>query len=273
MGRGAVTIVSLLAGSAIALGLPAPRVAAAELEAAANQAFDRYVEEATQAFLARRNATRSTHPEPRADGKPSPRDGQVVARPARQDGIIEVPGGLVHHWFGTTFIGRATMSDTLKVSYNYDDYDEVYKPIVASQLLGKDGDAYRIRLRIKEGAAGISAVLDVTSHVRYVFPESGAAYSMSASDEIREVKNAGTPKERLLPAGQGSGYLWRAATFNLFVEREGGVLLEMETIGLSRVFPPLLGWVIEPIARRFGRQSVELSLQEFSRAVHARKSG
>jgi hypothetical protein len=271
MGR-PVTLVSLLVGSALALGLPAPRVAAAELEAAASEAYDRYVEQATQAFLTRRNATRSAH-ETRADGKSSPRDGQVVARPAREDGIIEVPGGLVHHWFGTTFIGGATMADTLKVSYAYDHYDEVYRPVIASQFLGKDGDAYRVRLRIKEGAAGISGVLDVTSRIRYVFPESGAAYSISASDEIREVKNAGSATERLLPAGQGSGYLWRAATFNLFVEREGGVLLEMETIGLSREFPPLLGWIVEPIARRFGRQSVELSLQEFSRAVHARKSG
>lgn len=266
MGRGSVTVVSLVVGSALALGLPAPRVAAAELEAAASDAYDRYVKQATEAFLARRDATLSAHSKTLGDG-------QVVARPAREDGIIEVPGGLVHHWFGTTFIGRATMADTLKVSYNYDDYDEVYRPIIASKFLGKDGDAYRIRLRIKEGAAGISAVLDVTSHVRYVFPEHGAAYSISATDEIREVKNAGSPKERLLPVGQGSGYLWRAATFNLFVEREGGVLLEMETIGLSRDFPPLLGWIVEPIARRFGRQSVELSLQEFSRAVHSQKSG
>ena len=37
----------------------------------------------------------------------------------------------------------------------------------------------------------------------------------------------------------------------------------METVGLSRGFPPLLGWLIEPIARRLGRKSIERSLEEF----------
>ena len=43
----------------------------------------------------------------------------------------------------------------------------------------------------------------------------------------------------------------------------------METLGLSRGFPPLLQWFIEPVARRLGRRSVELSLQEFHSAVKA----
>jgi hypothetical protein len=144
--------------------------------------------------------------------------------------------------------------------------------VIDSELLGKEGDAYRVRLRIKEGAAGVSAVLDVTARVRYFFPETGTGYSLSTADEIRELKDHGSAKERLLPAGQGSGYLWRAATLNRFVERKDGVLVEMETVGLSRSFPPLLGWLIEPVARRLGRQSVELSLQEFRRAVRARQS-
>jgi hypothetical protein len=51
------------------------------------------------------------------------------------------------------------------------------------------------------------------------------------------------------------------------------VAVEMETIGLSRAFPLMLTWIIEPIARRLGRKSVELSLQEFATAVRARKAG
>ena len=57
------------------------------------------------------------------------------------------------------------------------------------------------------------------------------------------------------------------------IERDGGVAVEMETIGLSRAFPRMLAWIIEPIARRLGRKSVELSLQEFASAVRARKAG
>jgi hypothetical protein len=56
-------------------------------------------------------------------------------------------------------------------------------------------------------------------------------------------------------------------TFTRFVERDGGVHVELETLGLSRRFPPLLGWIIEPIARRLGRSSVERSLGELKSAV------
>ena len=49
-----------------------------------------------------------------------------------------------------------------------------------------------------------------------------------------------------------------------------GVVMEMETLGLSRPFPRGLGWIIEPIARRFGRRSVDESLEEFRRALLVR---
>ena len=149
----------------------------------------------------------------------------------------------------------------------------MHRPVVSSRLLGREGDTYHVQLRIKEGAAGVSAVLQVRSSVKFFFPSATTAYSISTSDEIREVKNAGETTEQLLPAGQGSGYLWRAATMSRLIERDGGVAVEMETIGLSRAFPLMLAWIIEPIARRLGRKSVELSIQEFATAVQARKAG
>jgi hypothetical protein len=115
------------------------------------------------------------------------------------------------------------------------------------------------------------AVHDIRTRVQYFYPSIGTAYSLSTSEEIREVKDPGRPDERRLPAGRDSGYLWRAATLNLLVAGDSGLFVEMQTLGLSRSFPRLLGWIIEPIARRLGRRSVELSLQEFSSAVRARK--
>jgi hypothetical protein len=128
-----------------------------------------------------------------------------------------------------------------------------------------------VQFRLRESALGRTVVLDVSSHVVYAFPRAGAVSSVAAADEIREVIDAGTPREHSLPAGRGNGYLWRAATLTALVARDNGVALTMETIGLSRSFPPMLGWVIEPIARRLGNKSVERSLQEFLDAVRARK--
>jgi hypothetical protein len=83
------------------------------------------------------------------------------------------------------------------------------------------------------------------------------------------VKNPGRADEQLLPEGRDSGYLWRANTFTRFVERGDGVHVELQTIGLTRAFPKLLGWFIEPIARRVGRSSVERTLMEFRDAVQS----
>ena len=156
------------------------------------------------------------------------------------------------------------------MSYAYDDYHAYYRPVIASRLLTRDGDTYRALLRLRESAGGMTAVLDVTTRVQYFRPDQASAYSMSTSEEIREVKDPGSPGETHLPAGRDSGYLWRAVTLTRLIQRGNGVSVEMETLGLSRGFPPLLGWIIEPIARRIGRKSVELSLQEFRAAVRDR---
>jgi hypothetical protein len=250
--------------------LAAP-AAAADLQEHTARAFDSYVQQARRAFLERISGVA-------ADGATVQRGAtlghEVTTRPAAEDGIVAVPGGLVHHWTGSTFLPGVSLQDVLAVSYAYDEYHAVYKPVRASRLLGREGHTYRVLLRIGESDAGVSAVLDVTSRVQYVYPHSRSVYSTSVSDEIREVRNAGKSNEHWLSPGHDSGYLWRAATFTHFLQQDSGVLVEMEAIGLSREFPSLLRWIIEPIAQRLGRRSVERPLQEFGEAVraHARQA-
>ena len=99
------------------------------------------------------------------------------------------------------------------------------------------GATVRIQMRMRGSGGGLSATLDVSSRAQYVQLDPRRAYVVSRSESIREVADAGQPSERLLPEGQDSGYLWRAATFTRNVVVEQGVLVEMETIGLSRPFP------------------------------------
>jgi hypothetical protein len=232
-------------------------VIAADLHPPAAQAYDAYAEEAKRAFLER----------VRSEAAPARCDGVRGARPGRLDGIIDVPAGLVHHWIGEAFIGAVTLREVIDVSRAYSAYSTMYGAVVASKVLAQQGDRYRLLMRLKGGEGGISAVLDIRSTVEYARPTESRAYAISNADEIREVKNAGERGERLLPAGSDSGYLWRASRLTYFLEQQGGVHVEMETLGLSRRFPTLLRWVIEPYARRLGRRSVERTLHEFVAAV------
>lgn len=241
--------------------------AAADLTANASRAYADYLARARDAFVDR--ATREGELLD-ADSRAALRNGAVLGKPGQGDGIHTVQDALVHHWVGAVFIERATLEQVLATSRAYQDYPAMFEPIVAARVLENDGDVFRLLTRLRESAGGISATLDVRSTARYVRLNQRRAYVVSSSDEIREVRDAGRPTETLMPPGRDNGYLWRASTFTHFVERDGGVYVEIETVGLSRRFPPMLGWLIEPIARRLGRKSVAESADEFRAAVRKR---
>lgn len=246
--------VCCLAG--VACLTPAP-AGAADLQPRTAQAFEKYAEEATRDFPPR--ARKAAAGAKRCDGV-------IAARAGNGDGILSVPGGLVHHWLGLMFVRGAQLKQADGVARDYPSYSRVYKSVVSSKVLDQKGNTYRVLIRLKEDA-GLTAVLDVRSAVDYRAQGDGSVTAISRSEEIREVDDYGEPNESLKPVGRDSGYLWRAHTFTHFVQEKDGVLIVMETLGLSRRYPYGTGWFLEPIARRIGRKSVEESLTEFGVAI------
>jgi hypothetical protein len=233
-------------------------MAAAELNSVTAQAYSAYVDAAKAAFLARvRNDS----------ARPSLKGGEIIAQPAKGDGIIEVPGGLVHHWAAVALLAGASIRKAVEISRAYSLYPQVYRSVTDAHLLDHDDDTYHVLMRVTEHQSGITVVLQIRSTVSYVRVSDTQVYALSNADEIREVEDAGSERERVLAPGHDRGYLWRANVLTSFHERPEGLVVEMETLGLSRRFPYMLGWFLEPIARRVGRKSVETSLQEFLQAV------
>ncbi len=64
--------------------------------------------------------------------------------------------------------------------------------------------------------------------------------------------------------------IWRLFGITRYLERDGGVYLEVEVIGLSRDIPASLRWLVEPIARRISRGSLSTSLRQTENAVRLR---
>jgi hypothetical protein len=54
---------------------------------------------------------------------------------------------------------------------------------------------------------------------------------------VQQIEHYGQSGERKLAPDEGSGYLWRVASFARFEERDGGLYLELEVMGLSRDIP------------------------------------
>lgn len=208
-------------------------------------AFEAYVADVRSAFLA-------------AD--------HTGSAPPRPGAIHKVPGGLVHHWTWAVDIPGVSLADVLAVSQDYDHYADVHTPVLQSQLLERDGCRFRIRVRMKSDAGPLSAVLDAWSTVTYLPTERGMRV-MSETRHIRELGSAVQAAAAPPPVGRESGNFWAANTFTSFEPVAGGVRVELATVGLSRRFPRLLGWLIEPFAKRLGRSSAERTLVEFRAAV------
>jgi hypothetical protein len=70
--------------------------------------------------------------------------------------------------------------------------------------------------------------------------EDRRAYSVTRTTRVQEIEEYRSPAQRLLYEAEGSGVIWRLFGITRFVERDGGVYLELEVIGLSRDIPASL---------------------------------
>ena len=258
---------SIEAVVAVLLGFLLPVAAsAAELEAKSVDAYERYISDLERSF---REQTESDGFLTEAASLQRTRllDGTILAGAGYQDGIIDVPGGLIHHWRATAFVPGVTLRRILMVTQDFPRQHAIYDWVTRSGLLSRESDRFRVFLRLRRRVGIVSGVLDLWVVVDYRYPRPDRAVAVSDADCVREVKDADQAHERRLPLGTGSGYLWRANTLTKYLERDGGVYVEINTVGLSRRFPPMLGWIIEPIARRLGRSSAEDSLAQLRRAL------
>jgi len=213
-----------------------------------------------------------------ADQRARMRRGEVLVWPGRGDGILPVPDGLIHHWRAIGFIQNVPLAKVLAVAQDYDSYATTYDYIIGAARLDRapltdpPGERFRAALRIQRTASVVTSTVDLWAVIDYRYPQPGRAIAISGAECVRQVEDPGTARERRLPVGQGNGYLWRANTYSTYAEGDGGVYVDLHSIGLSRGFPPLLGWIVEPIARRLGRGAGISALNQLRLAVEGKST-
>jgi hypothetical protein len=170
----------------------------------------------------------------------------------------------------TAFISGVTLSDVLKLSQNYDNYQNIYRPdIERSKLVARNGDDFKVHLRYHKKTL-VTVVLNTESDVRYFQLSDRRAHTRSRSTRIAQVDNAGTPAERERPVGNDSGYLWRLYIYWRFEERDGGVYLQSETVALTRNIPFAFRWLVGPLVSRIPRETLRATLSATRNALLAR---
>jgi len=190
-----------------------------------------------------------------------------------QGNSIDIPGGMVHHWVGDVLIPGKTTSSVLQVLRDYDNFKNIYKPeVIRSRLVKReDKDDYNVYLRLQKKSI-VTVTLDTWYHIHFTPLSANSGYSRSVSTRIQQVEDAGTPQEHLDPVGQGSGYLWRIISYWRYQQRDNGVIIEWESIALSRNVPFLVAWFVKPLIRNIASEAVSDMLTATRKAVLAEKN-
>lgn len=264
------------------LSAEAPSLQAADLSPATTKAFERYVQ-AAEARMAREGRQAGDFlyieqlPKPQYDQVMSMlKQGQVyVARLQTLDAAgkaIDVSGGMIHHWIGDVFIPGTSLTSALKALRNYNNYKEMYKPqIVRSRLISHHGDDYKIYLRLQKSSI-VTVTLDTWYDIHFSQIDATQGYTRSFSTRIQQVEDVGMPSEHRDPVGNDSGYLWRINSYWRYEQVKGGMIIEWESISLSRPVPFLLAWFVKPLIRNIARETVADMLMATRKAVLAEKA-
>ena len=131
--------------------------------------------------------------------------------------------------------------------------------VLSSRVVSRDGDSQKVFLRLRR-TKFVTVVYDTEYDVDYRRLAPDRALSNSISTKVVEIENAGTPRERALPEGNDHGYMWRLNSYWRYKQIDDGVLVEIESLTLSRNLPAIIGPLIRPIVTSTARESMTRTL-------------
>ena len=245
-----------LIGAAVAVAALTASVAAQTLPDAVETGWTRYLAAAEARLAADR-------------GKPIPRRagverGAIVVEQVDEPGpggALRVPDAAVHHWRGTVLVPGASLDDVMR-RLEREPPDTRQEDVVSSSILQARPGWIRVAIRVRRSLI-MSAVFDTEHEVGFARVDASHGASWSAATKIVEIDGAGTPEERPKRADQDRDLLWRWNAYWRYEQTPEGVLVECESITLSRTIPLLLRPVAGPLVNHVARESMDRTLAVF----------
>jgi archaetidylinositol phosphate synthase len=217
-------------------------------------AFDRYV----QATDARIQAERR-HPMRQLPGGAQTTTVWEMLSPSAGT-TIEVPDALVNHWRGRTFVPHVDLPTVLARVRRVETL--LRQPdVVTARIQPQGPDRDLVMLAITRSQV-LTAHYDTQHDVRYTTLGPGRVASDSVATRIREVAGPGGLAPR-----EDRGFLWALRAWWRYEAVPGGVLIECESVSLSRSVPYVVRPVVGPMVTRFARESMERTLLSLRAAL------
>jgi hypothetical protein len=126
--------------------------------------------------------------------------------------------------------------------------------VTTARILPQGPDRDLVRLALTRSQV-LTAHYDTEHDVRYSTLGPGRAASDSVATRIREVAGPGDLAPR-----EDRGFLWALRAWWRYEAVPGGVLIECESVSLSRGVPYVVRPVVGPMVTRFARESMERTL-------------
>jgi hypothetical protein len=171
---------------------------------------------------------------------------------------IDVPSALVHHWRGDVLLRGASLDDLLSRLQDgtlLTRQEDVQRAAVLERAPGR----LKIYLRLQRSKI-VTVVYDTEHVVTFARISPTRALSRSVATRIVEVQDPNTADERAMPVGDDHGYLWKLNAYWRYEQVPGGLIVECESISLSRDIPAIFRYLVSPLVESTAKESMVRTL-------------
>ncbi len=181
----------------------------------------------------------------------APRSVSRAGAYATEGTSTDVPGGTISDWRGAAFLPGITL-DQLLHRLQYPGTPPPQEDVVSSRVVGRSADGLRVSIRLVRRSI-VTVSYDTEHEMTFRRRTPTLATARSVATRIEEI------------GGDDHGFLWRLNSYWRYEERAGGVMVELQSLTLSRDVPTLLRPIASPLVRRVARESMVRTLEALRR--------
>jgi putative flippase GtrA len=164
---------------------------------------------------------------------------------------IGVPSGTISHWRGTVFVAGTTVTGLLD-KLMHPGTPPPQEDVLSSRVVSRGADSLHVYIRLVRHAI-VTVVYDTEHDMQFRRRSATVATAKSIATRIEEV------------GGTDHGFLWRLHSYWRYEETAGGVLVELDSITLSRDVPAFVRTIASPLVNRIARESTCRTLDALRR--------
>jgi hypothetical protein len=178
--------------------------------------------------------------------------GSTVSSSIACDGeSINVAGGTISRWRGSLVL-RGVSLDQLLHRLQVPGTPPPQEDVAASRVLSRTPDSLRVYIRLVRTAL-VTVTYDTEHEMRFQRWGPALATARSVATRVEEV------------GGDDQGFLWRLNSYWRYRQIQDGVVVDLESLTLSRTVPVIVRPVAAPIVTRIARESMVRTLEALRR--------